>query len=151
MTRADCLLRCYCGLRMGSSLAMRCLLALEERIFSSYSPLLAYLAVRMVLLQDLGIHLLQNMLLCASRGHQTKLPLQHLCTWDCGHSRHAFVEWFVRKGWSLADWPCDGKANKARQKTWTWNSGVDLMEKKMETTIVYWGFIGIMEKKMEAT
>ena len=25
------------------------------------------------------------------------------------------------------------------------------MEKKMETTIVYWGYIGIMEKKMEAT
>ena len=23
------------------------------------------------------------------------------------------------------------------------------MEKKMETTIVYWGYIGIMEKKME--
>ena len=26
-----------------------------------------------------------------------------------------------------------------------------IMEKKMETTIVYWGNIGIMEKKMEAT
>ena len=26
-----------------------------------------------------------------------------------------------------------------------------LMEKKMETTIVYWGYIGIMEKIMEAT
>ena len=25
------------------------------------------------------------------------------------------------------------------------------MEKKMETTIVYWGYIRIMEKKMEAT
>ena len=25
------------------------------------------------------------------------------------------------------------------------------MEKKMETTIVYWGNIGIMENKMEAT
>ena len=25
------------------------------------------------------------------------------------------------------------------------------MEKKMETTIVYWGYIGIMEKRMEAT
>ena len=25
------------------------------------------------------------------------------------------------------------------------------MEKKMETTIVYWGFIRIMEKKMETT
>ena len=24
------------------------------------------------------------------------------------------------------------------------------MEKKMETTIVYWGYIGIMEKEMEA-
>ena len=23
------------------------------------------------------------------------------------------------------------------------------MEKKMETTIVYWGYVGIMEKKME--
>ena len=26
-----------------------------------------------------------------------------------------------------------------------------IMEKKMETTIVYWGYIGIMEKKMETT
>ena len=25
------------------------------------------------------------------------------------------------------------------------------MEKKMETTVVYWGYIGIMEKKMETT
>ena len=25
------------------------------------------------------------------------------------------------------------------------------MENKMETTIVYWGYIGIMENKMEAT
>ena len=25
------------------------------------------------------------------------------------------------------------------------------MEKEMETTIVYWGYIGIMEKKMETT
>ena len=25
------------------------------------------------------------------------------------------------------------------------------MEKKMETTIVHWGYIGIMEKKMETT
>ena len=25
------------------------------------------------------------------------------------------------------------------------------MEKKMETTVVYWGDIGIMEKKMETT
>ena len=24
-------------------------------------------------------------------------------------------------------------------------------EKKMETSIVYWGYIGIMEKKMETT
>ena len=26
-----------------------------------------------------------------------------------------------------------------------------IMEKNMETTKVYWGFLGIMEKKMEAT
>ena len=26
-----------------------------------------------------------------------------------------------------------------------------IMEKKMETTMVYWGYIGIMEKKMETT
>ena len=26
-----------------------------------------------------------------------------------------------------------------------------IMEEKMETTIVYWGYIGIMEKKMEAS
>ena len=25
------------------------------------------------------------------------------------------------------------------------------MEKKMETTIVYWGYMGIMENKMETT
>ena len=25
------------------------------------------------------------------------------------------------------------------------------VEKKMETTVVYWGYMGIMEKKMEAT
>ena len=25
------------------------------------------------------------------------------------------------------------------------------MEKKMETTIVYWGYMGMMEKKMETT
>ena len=27
---------------------------------------------------------------------------------------------------------------------------LEVMEKRMETTIVYWGHIGIMEKKMEA-
>ena len=26
-----------------------------------------------------------------------------------------------------------------------------IMEKKMETTIVHWGYIGIMENKMETT
>ena len=26
-----------------------------------------------------------------------------------------------------------------------------IMEKKMEATIIYWGYIGIMEKKMETT
>ena len=26
-----------------------------------------------------------------------------------------------------------------------------MMEKKMETTILYWGYNGIMEKKMETT
>ena len=26
-----------------------------------------------------------------------------------------------------------------------------VMEKKIETTVVYWAYIGIMEKKMEAT
>ena len=31
------------------------------------------------------------------------------------------------------------------------NKGQGIMEKKMETTIVYWGYIGIMEKKMETT
>ena len=28
---------------------------------------------------------------------------------------------------------------------------IGIMEKKMETTVVYWGYIGIMEKKMETT
>ena len=28
---------------------------------------------------------------------------------------------------------------------------IGVMEKKMETTMVYWGYIGIVEKKMEAT
>ena len=26
-----------------------------------------------------------------------------------------------------------------------------MMENKMESTVVYWGYIGIMEKKMETT
>ena len=26
-----------------------------------------------------------------------------------------------------------------------------MMEKRMETTVVYWGYIGITEKKMETT
>ena len=30
-------------------------------------------------------------------------------------------------------------------------TGVGIMENKMETTIVYWGYIGIMENKMETT
>ena len=28
---------------------------------------------------------------------------------------------------------------------------IGIMEKKMETTILYWGYIGIIEKKMETT
>ena len=28
---------------------------------------------------------------------------------------------------------------------------IGIMEKKTETTIVYWGYIGIMEKKLETT
>ena len=28
---------------------------------------------------------------------------------------------------------------------------IGIMEKKMETTIIYWGYIGIMEKNMETT
>ena len=28
---------------------------------------------------------------------------------------------------------------------------IGIMEKNMETTIIYWGYIGIMEKKMETT
>ena len=28
---------------------------------------------------------------------------------------------------------------------------IGIMETKMETTMVYWGYIGIMEKKMETT
>ena len=28
---------------------------------------------------------------------------------------------------------------------------IGVMEKKMENTIVYWGYIGVMEKKMETT
>ena len=31
---------------------------------------------------------------------------------------------------------------------WGYNG---IMEKKMETTIIYWGYNGIMEKKMETT
>ena len=30
-------------------------------------------------------------------------------------------------------------------------SYIGMIEKKMETTIVYWGYIAIMEKKMETT
>ena len=28
---------------------------------------------------------------------------------------------------------------------------IGVMERNMQTTIIYWGYIGIMEKKMEAT
>ena len=28
---------------------------------------------------------------------------------------------------------------------------IEIMEKKMEANIVYWGYLGIMEKNMEAT
>ena len=28
---------------------------------------------------------------------------------------------------------------------------IGIMEKKMETTMVYWGYIGLLEKKMETT
>ena len=28
---------------------------------------------------------------------------------------------------------------------------IGIMDKKMETTIVYWGYMGIMDKKMETT
>ena len=28
---------------------------------------------------------------------------------------------------------------------------IGIMEKRMETTVIYWGYIGIMEKKMETT
>ena len=31
------------------------------------------------------------------------------------------------------------------------NEEQGIMENKMETTIVYWGYIGIMEQKMETT
>ena len=31
------------------------------------------------------------------------------------------------------------------------SGAIGIMEKKMETTIVYWGYVGIMEKKMETT
>ena len=32
-----------------------------------------------------------------------------------------------------------------------YGSNIKVMEKKMETTIVYWGNIGVIEKKMETT
>ena len=32
-----------------------------------------------------------------------------------------------------------------------WGQRVGILEKKMETTIVYWGYMGIMENKMETT
>ena len=32
-----------------------------------------------------------------------------------------------------------------------WFLTLGIMEEKMETTIVYWGYMGTMEKKMEAT
>ena len=33
----------------------------------------------------------------------------------------------------------------------TANINIGIMEKKMETTVEYWGYIGIMEKNMETT
>ena len=34
---------------------------------------------------------------------------------------------------------------------WGYMGSIGIMEKKMETTVVYWGTIGVMETKMETT
>ena len=41
--------------------------------------------------------------------------------------------------------------SKALETTVLYWGYIGIMEKKMETTLVYWGYIGIMEKKMETT
>ena len=43
----------------------------------------------------------------------------------------------------LDAWLCKSAAGTNRYS--------EIMENKMETTIVFWGYIGIMENKMEAT
>ena len=50
--------------------------------------------------------------------------------------------------------PCCGEQGKVEKKMETaivYRGYIGIMEKKMETTIVYRGYIGIMEKKMETT
>ena len=43
------------------------------------------------------------------------------------------------------------QAKYARKRSLLKMINMGIMEKKMETTIVYWGYIGITEKKMETT
>ena len=51
-----------------------------------------------------------------------------------------------RKVWKA----CAGNACSLRKRPFC-EVLYGIMEKEMETTIVYWGYIGVMEKKMETT
>ena len=48
-------------------------------------------------------------------------------------------------------WGYIGIMEKKMETTIVYWDYIGIMENKMDTTIVYWGYIGIMEKKMEAT
>ena len=50
--------------------------------------------------------------------------------------------------------PEPGVGNRTGEWAFLWGlyrGYIGIMEKKVETTIVYWGDIGILEKKMETT
>ena len=44
-----------------------------------------------------------------------------------------------------------GRMENKMETTVVYWGYIGIMEKKMETTVVYWGYIGIMEMKMETT
>ena len=48
-------------------------------------------------------------------------------------------------------WPRRRNARASKPRCLLYREYIGIMEKKMETTLEYWGYIGIMEKKMETT
>ena len=51
--------------------------------------------------------------------------------------------------YSIASWDYIGIIEKKMETTMVYWDYIGIMEKEMETTMVYWGYIGIMENKME--